>query len=100
MPTYAIEMSHSALSCPIFNVDVGKKFKEGAAIREDSARKYKVKVLASCVAVLEHWIFYLIETGSRSAVEDYLRETGWAAYNNIRIREVDTVEEATKRWIT
>jgi hypothetical protein len=100
MPIYAIEMSHASVSCPIFNADVGKKFKEGAAKREEAAKKYKVKVLASCVAVLEHWIFYLIEANSRSAVEDYLKETGWAFYNNVQIREVDTIEEATKRWIT
>ena len=100
MSNYAIEMSHTAVSCPIFNADIGKKFKEGAARREKAAEKYKVKVLASCVAVLEHWIFYLVEANSRSSIEDYLKETGWAVYNNVRIREVDSIEEATKRWIT
>jgi len=100
MTIYAVEMEHSAVFCPIFNADIGRKFKEGAARREEAAKKYKVKVLASCVAVLEHWVFYLIEAASRSAVEDYLKETGWASFNNVRIREVDTIEEVTRRWIT
>ena len=98
MPAYAVTMKHSAVSCPIFNEETKKKFREGAGKRDEAAKKNKVKVLTACVAVLEHLVFYVVDAPSQSAVEDYLRETGWAFYNEIQIREVQPVEEVVKRF--
>jgi hypothetical protein len=40
----------------------------------------------------------VIEAPSQSAVEEYLKETGWAFINDIQIREVQFVEEIGKRY--
>ena len=98
MPTYALNLNHSALSCPLFNEETMKKSREGVSKREEAARKYEVKVLIACVAVLEHLIFYVIDAPSQSAVERYFNEIGLAFYNNIQIREVQLLEEAWKRY--
>jgi len=98
MPIYALNMTHSAAQCPVFNEDVRKKFREGFVKKEEVAEKHRVKVLVSCVAVLEHVIFYVVDAPSQSAVEEYLKEVALAFYNNVQIREVQFLEEATKRY--
>lgn len=42
---YAVTMKHSAISCPIFNEETKKKFREGTVKRDEAAKKNKVKVL-------------------------------------------------------
>jgi len=96
MPFYAVNMTHPAASCPIFNDEVKKRYREGVARREELAKKYKIRVLTACVAVLEHVIFYVVEAPSQSAVEGYFTEIGFAFYNNVAIREVQLLEEAWK----
>ena len=98
MPVYAVNMTHPAASCPIFNDEVKKRYREGVARREELAKKYKIRVLTACVAVLEHVIFYVVEAPSQSAVESYFTEMGFAFYNNIAIREVQLLEEAWKHY--
>ena len=99
MPIYALNMTHAAVSCPIFNEEVRKKYREAIAKREEVARKHNVRVLVACVAVFEHIIFHVLEAPSQSAVEEYVREVGLAFYNNIQIREVQLLdEEALKRY--
>jgi hypothetical protein len=98
MPAYAVNMKHSAESCPLFNDVSMNKFKEGMGRREESAKKHDVKVLTACAAVLEHLVFYVIEAPSQTAVEEYLKETGWAFFNDVQIREVQFVEEIGKRY--
>ena len=98
MPVYAVNMTHPAASCPIFNDETKKRNREGVARREEAAKKYKIKVLTACVAVLEHVIFYVVEAPSQPAVESYFTEMGFAFYNNIAIREVQLLEEAWKHY--
>jgi hypothetical protein len=98
MPIYAVEMTHTAISCPVFNDEVKKKFKEGAANRGAVAQKHSVKVLVGCICVLEHLVLYVVDAPTHSAVEEYLKEGGWAFFNNVRIREVQMVEDVQQRY--
>jgi hypothetical protein len=98
MPIYAITATHPVATCPIFNEEVKKNFSSAFAKREEAAKKHRVKVLVACAAVLEHVIFYVVDAYSQPDVEEYLKEIGMAAYNNIRIREVTFIEDTTKRY--
>jgi hypothetical protein len=98
MPIYSVEMTHAAISCPVFNDEVKKTFKEGAANRGAAAQKHSVKVLVGCICTLEHVVWYVVEAPAQSAVEEYLKDGGWAFFNNVRIREVQMVEEVQQRY--
>ena len=98
MPAYAVNMKHTAESCPLFSDATMNKFKEGMSRREESAKKHDVNVLTACAVLLEHLIFYVVEAPSQSAVEEYLKETGWACFNDVQIREVQFVEDVGKRY--
>jgi hypothetical protein len=98
MPAYVVNMKHSAESCPLFNDVVMNKFKDGMAKREESAKKHNINVITACAVLLEHLVFYVVEAPSQSAIEEYLKETGWASFNAAQIREVQFVEDVGKRY--
>ena len=99
MPTFSVNMKHTAESCPLFNVEVKKRFKEMLGKREeawDRAKKHGVQVLSAWTSVLEHVIFYIVEASSQEAVENYFKDIGFAFWNTIEIRQVRSVEDIIK----
>ena len=99
VPTFAVNMKHTAESCPLFNAEVKKRFKEMLGKREeawDRAKKHGVQVLSAWTSVLDHLVFYIVEASSQEAVEDYFKDIGFAFWNSIEIRQVRPVEEMIK----
>jgi len=96
MPTFSVNMKHTVESCPMFNAEVKKKFKEAVSKREEAAKKHGVKILSAWTSVLEHLVFYIVEAPSQVAVEDYFKEIGFAFWNDIEIRHVRSVEDVIK----
>jgi len=97
MSIFAVNMKHSPESCPLFNDEVMKKFKESIVNREDIAKKNNLKVLSAYSSVLDHIVNYLVEAPSQQAVEDYFKEMGFAFWNYIEIKQVQFVEDILKR---
>jgi hypothetical protein len=97
MPTFSVNMKHSVESCPLFNAEVMKKFKEVIGNREQAAKKHGIKVLSAWTSVLDHLIFYIVEAPFQPAVEEYFKEIGFAFWNNVEIRQVKNVEDVLKR---
>jgi len=96
MPTFSVNMKHTVESCPMFNPDIRKKFKEVIGKREEAAKKHGIKILSAWTSTLDHLIFYIIEAPSQQAVEDYFREIGFAFWNNVEIRQVRPVEDVVR----
>ena len=96
IPTYSVNMVHSVESCPLFNTQVGRRFKAFFGRREEAAAKHGIKILSAWASVLEHLIFYIVEAPSEQAAEDYFKETGFAFWNSIAIRQVTAVEDVVK----
>ena len=102
MPTFAVNMKHTVESCPLFNAEVKKGFKETLGKREeawDRAKKHGVNVLSAWTSVLDHIVFYIVEASSQEAVEEYLNDIGFAFWNNIEIRQVKPAEDIIKAII-
>jgi hypothetical protein len=99
VPTFAVNMKHTAESCPLFNAEVKKRFREMLGKREeawDRAKKHGVQVLSAWTSVLDHLVFYVVEASSQEAVEDYFTDIGSAFWNRIEIRQVRPVEDIIK----
>jgi len=96
MPTFSVNMRHTVESCPLFNAEVRKKFKEAVGKREEVAKKHGVKVLSAWTSVLEHLAFFIVEAPSQMAVEDYFKEIGFAFWNSVEIRQVKPVEDVIR----
>ena len=99
MPTFAVNMKHTAESCPLSNAEVKKRFKETLGKREeawDRAKKHNVPVLSAWTSVLDHLVFYVVEAPSQEAVEDYFKDIGFAFWNSIEIRQVKPAEDIIK----
>ncbi len=90
---FCVNMRHSPDSCPLFNDETMKRFGASLGKRGAIAKKYGVKVLHSCHSVVDHLMLYTVEALSMQAVEDYLTETGFALWNDIKIRQVRVEEE-------
>jgi len=99
VPTFAVNMKHTVESCPLFNAEVKKRFKETLGKREeawDRAKKHGVQVLSAWTSVLDHLVFYIVEAPSQEAVEAYFRDIGFAFWNSIEIRQVKPADEIIK----
>jgi hypothetical protein len=94
MDMFMAHMTHSAESCYLFNDKTRKILKERSSKKEESAKKHEVKVLSAVYPPLEHEIFYLMEAPSYKSVERYLKDIGFAHYNKIKIRHVESMEIA------
>ena len=100
MPIFAVHMKHTPESCPMFNNDVKKRFKEVVGKREEVAKKHGIKVLSAYTSTLEHKVFFIIDAPSQQAVESYLTEIGFAFWNSIEIlTQVQLVEDVIKRVV-
>lgn len=97
MPMYAAHMKHSPATCPLFNEQIMKRFKEAAERREEAATRNNVTVHISYTAPLRHVIYEVLEAPSHASVQSYLKEAGWAFFNDIDIHEVELVEELARR---
>lgn len=89
-------MQHSVESCPVYNDETKKKFKELSSNRVKIAQKYQINIITSVFSQLEHLIVYVVEAPDHKAVERYLRDVGLSFFNNILIREVEFMEDAFK----
>ena len=96
MPTFTVNMKHPPESCPMFDAELRKRFKEAIARREEVAAKHGIKVLCACTSILEHLILFVVEAPSQPAIEDYFIEVGLASWNNIEIRQVRLVEDVLR----
>jgi len=99
VPTFSVNMKHTVESCPMFNPDMKKRFKEVIGKREEAAKKHGIKVLSAWTSTLDHLIFYIVEAPSQKAVEDYFIEIGFVFWNNVEIRLVKLVEGKSSRTI-
>ena len=97
MPVFSVTMKHTPESCPMFNEDVLKKFKELVGKREQVAKKHEIKVLSAYTSTIDHLVLYIVEAPSQQAVESYFTEIGFAFWNNIDIRQVRPVEDVVKK---
>jgi len=97
MPVFSVTMRHTPESCPMFNEDVKKKFKELVGKREQVAKKHEIKVLSAYTSIMDHLALYVVEAPSQVAVENYFMEIGFAFWNNVEIRQVRPVEDVVKK---
>ena len=97
MPVFSVTMRHTPESCPMFNEDVKKKFKELVRKREQVAKKHEIKVLSAYTSIMDHLAFFVVEAPSQVAVENYFMEIGFAFWNNVEIRQVRPVEDVVKK---
>lgn len=74
----------------------GRRFKAFFGRREETTEKHGIKILSAWTSVLEHLIFYVVGAPSEQAVEGYFKETGFAFWNSIAIRQVTAVEDVVK----
>jgi hypothetical protein len=96
MSIFAVNMRHVPESCPLFNNTVREKVKKTVIKGEDIAKKHGIQVLSGVVSLLDHRIFYVIESDSQMELEEYLKEIGYAFWNSIEIKQVRFVEDAIK----
>lgn len=96
MPIFTVHMMHSVESCPLYNAETKKKLRELSSKRDEVALKHQINILTAVFSQLEHLIIYVTEAPNHKAVERYLRDIGFAFYNNIEIREVEFMEDALK----
>jgi len=94
MDMFMAHMTHSAEACYLFNDETRKILKEHSSKKEELAKKHEVKILIAVYPPLEHEIFYIMEAPSHKAVERYLKEMGFAHYNKIKIRYLESMETA------
>jgi len=99
LPIFVVNMKHTPESCPMFNNDVRKRFKEVVGKREEVARKHEVKVLSAYTSILDHLIFYVVEAPSQQAVENYFVGIGFAFWNSVEIRQARLVDDVIKRVV-
>jgi len=97
MPVFSVTMRHTPESCPMFNEDVRKKFKELVRKREEVAKKHGIKVLSAYTSTMDHLTLYVVEAPSQQAVESYFTEIGFAFWNTVDIRQVKHVEDVVKK---
>ena len=96
MPIFAIQLTHSVESCPLYNVDNRRKLKQLSSKKEEVKVKYEIKILTEVVNRLEHLITIVLEAPDHDAVERYLNDVGYAFYNKIEVREVEFVDKVIK----
>jgi hypothetical protein len=96
MPIFAIYMTHSVESCPLFNADNKKKLKQLSSKKEELKIKYQINILTEVVNKLEHLITIVLEAPDHKAVERYLNDVGYAFYNKIEVQEVEFVDKVIK----
>ena len=97
MSIFAVNMRHVPESCPLFNNDVRVKVKKTVIKGEDIAKKHGITILSGVVSVLDHRIFYVIESDSQTEVEEYLKEISYASWNTIEIKQVQFIEDVIKK---
>lgn len=100
MPIFAVNMKHTPESCPMFNNDVKKKFKELIEKREEVRKKHGINVLSGWTSTLSHLIFFIVEAPSQQAIESWLIDAGWASWNTVEIlTQVQPVEDVIKKVV-
>ena len=97
MPTFAVNVKHTPESCPRFNEEVRKKFKDAIMIRKDAGEKYGVNILSAYASTIEHKTFYIVEASSLKSVENYFIEIGFAFWNAIEISQVIPMEDVIRK---
>jgi len=90
-------MRHVPESCPMFNSTVRERAKKIVMKGGDVAKKHKIKIVSGVVSMLDHRIYFVIESESQSNVEEYLREIDYASWNIIKIKQVQPIEEVLKQ---
>ena len=65
MPIFAVNMKHTPESCPMFNNDVKKKFKELVGKREEVKKKHGINIISAYTSTLSHLIFIIAEAPSQ-----------------------------------
>ena len=100
MPIFAVSMKHTPESCPMFNNDVRKRFKEQVSKREEVMKKHGIKVLSGYTSTLSHVAFFIVEAPSQQAVESWFMEAGWAFWNTVEIlTQVQPVEDVVRKVV-
>ena len=100
MPIFAVNMKHTPESCPMFNNDVKKKFKELVGNREEIKKKHGIKDISAYTSTLSHLIFIIVEAPSQQAIESWLTESGFAFWNNVEVlTQVQPVEDVIRKVV-
>jgi len=81
----------------MFNSTVRERTKKIVMNGGDIAKKHKIKIVSGVVSILDHRIYFVIESESQSNVEEYLKEIDYASWNIIKIKQVRPVEEVLKQ---
>lgn len=96
MSIFAVNMKHGPESCPMFNNAVRTEVKKTLNKGEDFAKKHGIKILSGVVSLLEHRIYYVMESDSQMELEEYLKEIGYASWNTIKIKQVHFIDDVLK----
>lgn len=97
MAMFMAHMTHSSEACYLFNDKRREELRGIVSSREEVAKKHQIKIISAVYPPLEHEIFYVMEAPSYKAVVRYLTEIGFASYNKIKIRYVESMEKALER---
>lgn len=97
MTIFAVNMKHSPESCPMFNAMVRTEVKKTINKTGDVAKKHAIKILSGVVSLLDHHIYFVMESDSQMELEEFLIETGYASWNTIKIKQVQNIENVLKK---
>jgi hypothetical protein len=102
MSLYGIYGSHTTDSCPLNNTQSRKIVLKMAADKglDNIATKNKIKMLEQYHSALEHTFLWTVDSENAHSVESFMIESGWAAFNAIKIVPLgryNNVIEACKR---
>ncbi len=97
MEMFLAHMTHSAESCYLFNDKRRAELRGLASNKDEIAKEHEIKIIAAVYPPLEHEIYYIVEAPSHKAFERYLKAIGFAIYNKIEIKHVESMEKALER---
>ncbi|HEX5891405.1 MAG TPA: hypothetical protein VFY41_00960, partial [Nitrososphaeraceae archaeon] len=85
MALYGIYGSHTTESCPLNNIQSRKIVLNMVEDFDNIANKNRIKVLEQYHSALEHTFLWIVDTENAHSVERFMIESGWAAFNAVKI---------------
>jgi hypothetical protein len=85
MALYGIYGSHTTESCPLNNIQSRKIVLNMIEDLDNIAKKNRIKILEQYHSALEHTFLWTVDTENAHSVERFMIESGWAAFNAIKI---------------
>jgi hypothetical protein len=93
---YVLLGEHSPETCPMSNATNRDLMVKGAPEFPHLAKRLNVKVVAGPFANREHVLVVVLESEKSEAVDEFIRESGLAQWNKVRILPSVPLEEGMK----